>query len=107
MFKVKINFDEKKFLREAKKATEKSVTDHYRKQVRGIVCPVHGTSPSITPKGSLSTTMSWNIKVCCDDQLKIVHERLGIKQSSDKIIGGGPSIKDLLGGDSVRDMLGK
>lgn len=83
MIKFDFNFDPKKFRNQVEKATEKSATEHYRNKLRGVVCPVHGTSPTVTPNGSIATKMSWNINACCDDQLKIVHQKLGVTQSDD------------------------
>jgi hypothetical protein len=86
MFKFKFDFDEKKFRKSVEKATEKAAIKHVREQLRGVVCPVHGTSPTVEQKGSIGTKLSWDIHACCDEQLKIVNSRLGAEQSGGKPI---------------------
>jgi len=107
MIQVSFNFDERKFRKSVEKEMKVKGKQEIESKLRGLSCPDHGGTPTVTAHGSLSGKMSWNVNTCCDKLMNMVKARIGDdsgKSVSDMLHG--PSVKDMLGGPSVKDVLG-
>lgn len=52
------------------------VADEYRSRLEGIICPEHGTSPSITISGKTPETITVSVETCCEQLGRLVDDAL-------------------------------
>lgn len=66
-----------------KDVLEKAIFQNVRAQlvqrVGNVSCPEHGKSPQITAEGRDLSSLSLNVKGCCDKAVEEVRRRMGTK----------------------------
>ena len=61
---------------EIEKVVLQGLEDEIRRNVRGIVCPIHGERPKIVCKGRQLDDLSIDVYGCCDELANAVTARL-------------------------------
>lgn len=65
-----------RMVKEIEKAMMKDLKDTIQKQLRGIRCPIHGQSPSVTFRGTNLKNLKGEISGCCEELVRIAGEKL-------------------------------